>query len=112
MKHVAFFGDGEHTFALPFELISELERKTGFGIGVIYNRVRALSFSLSDIIETIRLALIGGGAKPEDAFALVQTYVAKRPLSENIPLVFAILDCVWFGSPADDKSATDEANNG
>jgi hypothetical protein len=100
MKHVAFFGDGERTFALPAELIIELERKTGTGIGALFQRIRALSFSITDISETIRLALIGGGTAPNDAAALVAAYVAKRPLAETLPIVIAILETVWFGTPS------------
>ena len=33
VKHAAFFGDGDHVFALTPDMILELERKTGTGIG-------------------------------------------------------------------------------
>ncbi|MDF1598253.1 gene transfer agent family protein [Mesorhizobium sp. YIM 152430] len=99
MKHVAFFGDGERTFALPFPLIEELQRKTGVGIGALFQRMRSLHFSIADISETIRLALIGGGNDPKEAAALVATYVQTRPLADSIPLAFAILETVWLGSP-------------
>lgn len=103
MKHVTFFGDGEHTFALPFPLIEELERKTGVGIGVLFQRIRSLAFSIADIAETIRLGLIGGGMAPADAFKLVETYVRQRPLAETLPVALSILELVWFGSPADNR---------
>ncbi|TIP84107.1 MAG: gene transfer agent family protein, partial [Mesorhizobium sp.] len=37
--HVAFFGDADRTFALTPELIIELERKIGMGIGSLCLRV-------------------------------------------------------------------------
>jgi hypothetical protein len=40
VKHVAFFGDGERTFALPYHLIEELQRKTGIGFGALFQRLR------------------------------------------------------------------------
>lgn len=98
MTHVAFFGDGERAFALPPELIMELERKTGAGIGLLCRRVFDRSFALADLTETIRLALIGGGASPMEAAALVATYAAGRPISETFPLAAAILETVFFGS--------------
>ena len=62
IEHRAFFGDGEKTFALPFPLIEELQRKTG--IGALFHRVRTLAFDAADLSEIIRLGLIGGGMKP------------------------------------------------
>jgi len=114
MKTTAFLGDGEHTFALPFPLAEELQRKTGVGIGALFQRVRTLTFSIADISETIRLGLIGGGMEPKEAFELVRTYVHPRPLAETLPVAMSILEVVWFGAPtdqpADDQSS--EAGNG
>ena len=59
MKHVAFFGDGEKTFALTIPLIQELERTTGHGVGAIFRRVQAQDFGIQEITEVIRLGLIG-----------------------------------------------------
>lgn len=96
--HRAFFGDGERAFAITPELIGELEHKTGAGIGGLCRRLFAGDFRHTDIIETIRLALIGGGAAPEEAAHLVATYAAGRPLSETYPLAVAILETLWFGA--------------
>ncbi|GKX34643.1 MAG: hypothetical protein MnENMB40S_22610 [Rhizobiaceae bacterium MnEN-MB40S] len=114
MKHVAFLGDGEHTFDLTFQMIKELETQTGVGIGGLFHRVRSFSFHATDLSETIRLALIGGGMTPADAFKLVQTYVEPRPLSETLPIVLSILETVWFGSTGetDEDSDTKETPNG
>ena len=96
--HVAFFGDAERKFRLPPELILELERKTGAGIGALCQRLFAGSFSHLDITETIRLALIGGGTSPKDADALVSAYALNRPLSETYPLAVSVLETLWFGA--------------
>jgi len=98
MKHVAFFGDGERTFALPAPQIIELERKTGVGIGTLCKRVFAQHFAHADVVETIRLGLIGGGAKPEEAEALIAAYARSRPFAETYPLAVAILEVVYFGN--------------
>ena len=98
MKHVAFFGDSERTFALPPELIAILERKTGVGIGALCQRVFDNKFALADIVETIRFGLIGGDTPPLEADALVAAFVAKRPFAETFPIAVAILEIVWFGS--------------
>lgn len=104
MTHVAFFGDGEHAFALPADLIIELERKTGAGIGTLCKRVFAGQFALGDLFETIRLGLIGGGATPADAAVLVDIYAKGRPLAETFPFAVAILERVYFGEPANEDA--------
>lgn len=98
IQHTAFFGDGEQTFALPFPLIEELQRKTGVGIGALFQRVRSLAFNVADLSEIIRLGLIGGGMKPEEALTMVQTYVEARPLGETYPVAMGILSTMWFGN--------------
>ncbi|TPM61095.1 gene transfer agent family protein [Mesorhizobium sp. B2-2-4] len=97
MKHTAFFGDGEKTFALPAEQILELERKTGNGVGTIYSRVMTGQFQFGDIIEVIRLGLIGGGTSPKEAQALVDAYARPTPIIEAFQLAADILEARWTG---------------
>ena len=96
-SHTAFFGDRERAFALPPELIAELERITGRGIGGLCRALFAGDFHHREIIETIRLGLIGGGENPEPAAALIAAYAVNRPLAETYPLAVAILETAWFG---------------
>src|SRR6267378_8636300 len=104
--HRAFFGDAEYDFRITPRLVIELEHKTGAGIGALCSRVFAKQFAQSDIHETIRLALIGGGTAPERAASLIASYANDRPLFETYPLAVAILDALWFGQP------NQEAQNG
>jgi hypothetical protein len=106
MTHRAFFGDGDRDFRITPELIVELERKTGAGIGGLCRRLFAGEFRHADVTETIRLALIGGGTPPKEADALVAVYAVVRPLSEIYPLAVSILETLWFGGAKADK--TDE----
>ncbi|MCB1522501.1 MAG: gene transfer agent family protein [Rhodoblastus sp.] len=104
--HRQFFGDAERDFALTPELIIELERVTGAGIGGLCKRLFASDFKHADLLEVVRLALIGGGETPEDAAALVAAYATTRPLAETFPLAVAILETLWFGrtqTGADDE---------
>ncbi|MHA7882576.1 gene transfer agent family protein [Nitratireductor rhodophyticola] len=106
MKHTAFFGDGEKTFALPAEQILELQRKTGMGIGAIYSRMMTGQFDFTDIMETIRLGLIGGGTSPQEAQALVDAYAKPTPIIEAFQLAADILETRWNGTheaPAPDS---------
>ncbi|MDQ0421104.1 acyl CoA:acetate/3-ketoacid CoA transferase [Peteryoungia aggregata LMG 23059] len=99
MKHTAYFGDGEKTFALTTEMVLELERKTGVGIAALYARFMRQEFHFADMIEIVRTGLIGGGISPTEAQTLVDTYAKPRPVMEVFPLAFDILDARWNGTP-------------
>ena len=104
MKHNAFFGDGEKTFALTDPMIAELERLTGSGIGAFYQRVIRMDFRLADLVEVIRLGLIGAEMHPEQAATLTNTYARNRPIAEIFPLAIDILECRWTGTSTDEGS--------
>ena len=101
-SHTMFFGDGERTFALPAELIIELERKTDTGIGALSRRFYAGDFRHQELIEIVRLGLIGGGEKPEIAAALVAAYAAPLPVMEIYQIALPVMETVMFG-PAKKK---------
>lgn len=100
ITHRAFFGDGERSFALNDQMIAELERQTGTGIGSLFLRLTRSDFRLNDLTEVIRLGLIGGGTSPEDAARLVETYARHRPIAEVLPLALDVLDARWNGTEA------------
>ncbi len=99
-----FFGDCEHKFALNAPQITELQIKCDGTIGTICHRVFHKHFSQSDIAETIRLALIGGGEHPKRAADLVALYVTDRPFTETLPIADAVLQSLWFGEPHEKAS--------
>jgi hypothetical protein len=94
---VAFFGDAEHRFALTPWAQAELEKLTGVGMGALCLRLPHGDFRIVEIVETIRLALIGGGMPPQDAARLVDSYAKPRPLGETFPLAARILYRLWNG---------------
>lgn len=97
-----FFGDGERAFALTPILIAELERKCGCGVGALFKRVGAQEFYFADLLEIVRLGLVGGGENPKIAASLVEVYAASRPLIEVLPLALSILETSFFGRPQDE----------
>jgi hypothetical protein len=107
MHHTAYFGDGEKNFALTTEMILELERKTGVGIGTVYSKLASAQFHYGDLMEVIRLGLIGGGTAPAEAQTLVDTYAKPQPIDETFPLALDILDARWSGKPAPAKPLDD-----
>lgn len=90
-----FFADGEHEFVLDrIPLIHELEQRCDASIGAIYKRIRSGDWFINDIYETIRIAAIGAGMKPEDAHKLVTRYVienTKAGWATSVPTAYAIL---------------------
>lgn len=105
--HKAFFGDRERDFSLTPHLIRELEKQTGKGIRALIEGARRASYA--DIVETIRLGLIGAGESPQEAHRLVGIYVPIRPLGEAHILALDILTDLWAGpeeQPTNDAAAT------
>ena len=110
MKHVAYFGDGEHAFALTDPMIHELSEKAGVGIGLLYQRVMSGAFYLADLVEIIRLGLIGADTAPAQAQHLVDTYATGRPIMEIAPLALDILESRWSGKALSADVPQDDAD--
>ncbi len=95
------WADGEHTFRLAFGQIRELQEKTGVGPARLLARLMDETWLLDDVVETLRLGLIGGGMRPPEARRLVDRYVAARPLVESVwPAVRIVFELLHF--PNDD----------
>ncbi|MEH6721291.1 MAG: gene transfer agent family protein [Aurantimonas endophytica] len=86
------FGDGEYTFRLGLAEIEELEAKQNAGVFQIATRLapETRACRSSDIVQVIRLGLIGGGMKPVDALAKVRKYVDERPIDESRDVAYAV----------------------
>lgn len=93
----AFFGDGDRTFRLTPPLILELERITNAGIGGLSRRMFAGDFRHQELLETVRLGLIGGGETPQSAASLVATYAAPLPITELYAIALPVIETVMFG---------------
>lgn len=107
------FADGEYHFFLPMARICEIERLCGTkdapkSIEVMFDQMgQSLGVDpasnepvyigggatlFRDVYEVIRAAAIGGGLSPLEAKALVDNYVDGRPLTETVPVAWAILN--------------------
>lgn len=100
--HTQFFGDAERDFRLTPDLVLELERKTDTGIGSISRRFYSADFRLSELQHIARLALIGGGTDPEEADALVTTYVPLMSITKLYEMLIAVMDNLMFGKVSTD----------
>lgn len=109
ISHTAYFGDSVRAFTLTDTIIEELQHKTGLGIGALFLRMSSSQFRVADIIEVIRLGLIGAGTNPQDAQRLVDAYANDRPFDETFPLALDILDARWNGKPEPVAPGDDDA---
>lgn len=92
-----FFGDDTYPFHLTPDLVLELERKVGTGIGAIYRRFIRQEFGFGDLTETLRLGLIGGGMGPADAATLVNAYAPRLTVTELFLSALPVLDALITG---------------
>lgn len=132
------FGDGEYLFDLKLPQLAELQEKRGCGVFALYARVLKGRFLIDDtvvgiphegecyaedLIETVRLGLIGGGRGLVDgaeievtaltAKKLVERYCHQAPLREVWSTAAAILTARIEGftppkkaEPADEPATT------
>lgn len=98
------WADGKYLFALKLKQIEELQRLCGAGLGEIAQRLLVdRRWRVSDVVETIRLGLVGGGMPAVRARELIDTYVDGRPLADPRdpanPLVTAqaVIMAAYFG---------------
>lgn len=110
VQTIAFLGNQDHPFALTPWAIEQIEKLPGVSIGMLCLRFPSGQFSYPELIETIRLALIGGGMAPEAAKALVDSYVIGRPLTETFPLAARILFRLWNGKDPEPAPEQDDGN--
>ncbi|WP_300396433.1 gene transfer agent family protein [Henriciella sp.] len=86
------FADADYLFRLPLKRIAELEERCGSPIGTIWKRVCLTGdYHAVDLIETVRLGLIGGGMDAQDARKLIDRYCDQWPLAEWHKHALAIL---------------------
>jgi hypothetical protein len=106
------WGDGEHTFRLPYDQLVEHGEKLNRGPMAVLRRMDEGEWEPAEIYQTIRLGLIGGGMAPVAALSLAKRYCLDRPLAESLPAAVACLSAALFGVPeaatAQTASATEE----
>lgn len=102
------FADGVYTFCLPLAQVRELQEKCDAGLPTIAARLEMRSYRIpEDIVEPIRLGLIGGRdsegreISPRQAVLLVERYVSCRPWEENRLNAWAVIMADLVGVPDD-----------
>ncbi|WP_084398274.1 gene transfer agent family protein [Henriciella aquimarina] len=86
------FADADYLFRLPLKRIAELEERCSAPIGTLWKRVCLTGdYKGNDLIETVRLGLIGGGMDAQEARKLIERYCDQWPLAEWHSHALAIL---------------------
>lgn len=105
------FADADYLFKLPVKRIAELEEKCGAPVGTIWKRVcLTADYKVVDLLETVRLGLIGGGLDPQEARKLIDRYCDAWPLQIWHQHAIAILGvCVEGYADAESERPKDQA---
>lgn len=83
-----FVGDGYFDLCLRIDELIQLQEKLGAGPNVIAVRLMNGEWLVNDLIETIRLGLIGGGMGQKDAYDLAHRAVVPGHLID-----YSVLAC-------------------
>ncbi|HEY0011556.1 MAG TPA: gene transfer agent family protein [Allosphingosinicella sp.] len=75
-----FVGEGYYDLCLRIGELIALQEKLGVGPFIAAQRLASGEWFVSDITETIRLALIGGGMAQKEAFDLVKRNIVEGHL--------------------------------
>lgn len=103
------WADGEHRFRLRIKELRELQDKCDAGPAEIMMRLASHRWRVDDILQTIRLGLIGGGMTPTEALVLVSRYVEQRPLAENVVIAAEIIAAAVSGDPKEPEAKKEQA---
>ncbi|MBU0642405.1 MAG: gene transfer agent family protein [Alphaproteobacteria bacterium] len=87
---------GEHEFALRLGELRALQDKCDAGPEEVFNRLRLGTWRVDDILETIRLGLIGGGLEKAEARKVINT-VEGNPLVQFKLVAITILADALIG---------------
>ncbi|MFZ2869846.1 gene transfer agent family protein [Zavarzinia sp.] len=90
---------GEHAFRLGIEHLRALEQRCDAGPEEILGRLMTRTWRVSDVTDTIRLGLEGGGLAKDEARRLVAVHVEDGPLALSVELAQAIIMMALWGDP-------------
>ncbi len=101
---------GEHPFRLGIGELRALQSATGVGPLFLLGRITGSQWFVDDIVDTVRLGLVGGGMTPEAAKKLTdKVFTDNTPaLYRNMLLATRVLRDAVMGEP-DDPTGEDES---
>ncbi|MBN8292805.1 gene transfer agent family protein [Rhodobacter sp. NTK016B] len=97
MEVIREWAGKDRLFQLRTGEVLDLEQGCDAGIGVIYARLIAGQFWARDVMNALRLGLIGGGMDKLQAKALVDAHFGRIPMIESAALAAEIVIAVMTG---------------
>jgi hypothetical protein len=88
----------------------DLEEKCKSGLGAVMQRLQAGLWYTADYRETIRIALIGGGMKPEAAKEVIERHVDGNPQGEFVLMAQHIIASVMVAPPGEQPGKNQAAS--
>jgi hypothetical protein len=94
---------GEHPFRLGIGELRALQSATGVGPLFLLGRITGSQWFVDDIVDTVRLGLVGGGMEPGAAKKLTdKVFTDNTPaLYRSMLLATRVLRDAVMGEPAD-----------
>lgn len=81
-----FVGEGDFPLRLRIGELRDLQEKIGCGPSIIVTRLLSGEWLVDDVIETIRLALIGAGMGHREAYTLTHRNVKEGYIVDYVPV--------------------------
>lgn len=97
----AFIGDGDYPLELRIGELRLLQSALDSGPSAILDRFSAANWLVDDVIEPIRLGLIGGGMSHRDAKTLTDAYVVPGYLVDYLSVAFRVISAALVGDQDD-----------
>lgn len=88
---------GRHTFALRIGELRELQDRLNAGPEEVFNRIRSGNWRVNDLVEVVRIGLVGGGMDRDEAGRQIATLIDTTPLSEFKFVAIAALASAIIG---------------
>lgn len=107
-KITRFIHEDDFDLRLGIGELIELSEVRDSGPPAILTRLQEGAWFVQDIIETVRLALIGGGMHPAVAKALVRRAVKEAYLLDYQAIALETLYAAMVGMPEDMPDAADD----
>lgn len=94
--HLDWVG-GAHTFALPIGQLRKLQQTTDAGPHELLIRMAQGNWRVDDLVEVIRLGLIGGGMTASEAGPLVLRLFEQHPLIDFREVAYRVIGAAVMG---------------
>lgn len=96
-----FIGDDYYTLCLNIGELRILQRSLNAGPPLVLDRLMTGVWEVDDILETLRLALVGGGVDHQKAKQLVSDYVTAGYLAKYLIPAAEVLSAALRGNDED-----------